>query len=147
MSRGLLVIDKDGNLIEQLTDPNLLNGPWNLAVRDDGEHARVFVANALSGTVTRLDLQVAGGEGRKQTLVVENETQIASGYAASCSTALRDLQSQQVAAGYPPEAPRADTWSIPHRLTHIPDEPLFSSEVISSRVSWRTWARKSDSPA
>jgi len=84
---GLLVIDKDGNLIEQLTDPNLLNGPWNLAVRDDGEHARVFVANALSGTVTRLDLQVAGGEGRKQTLVVENETQIASGYVHRCDPA------------------------------------------------------------
>jgi DNA-binding beta-propeller fold protein YncE len=84
---GLLVIDKDGNLIEQLTDPSLLNGPWDLAVRDDGEHARVFVANALSGTVTRLDLRVAGGEGRKQTLFVENETQIASGYVHRCDPA------------------------------------------------------------
>jgi hypothetical protein len=86
---SLLVIDKNGNLVTQLTSPSLLNGPWDLAVRDDGRRAKVFVSNALSGTVTRLDLRVIGdGDGdKKDAVVVERETQIASGYLHRCDPA------------------------------------------------------------
>jgi hypothetical protein len=80
---GLLVIDKDGNLVKTLTDATLLNGPWDLTLRDEGEHALVFVANALSGTVTRLDLRITGNG----DVVVENATQIASGYGHRCDPA------------------------------------------------------------
>lgn len=83
---GLLVIDKNGHMVEQLTNASLLNGPWDLTVKDDGQRALVFVANALSGAVTRLDLRVSGGEG-KQSLVVESATQIASGYVHRCDPA------------------------------------------------------------
>jgi hypothetical protein len=86
---GLLVIDKNGNLVKQLTSASLLNGPWDLTVRDDGRRAKVFVSNALSGTVTRLDLRIVGdGDGdKKDGVVVEKETQIASGYVHRCDPA------------------------------------------------------------
>lgn len=35
----------------------LLNGPWDLTVRDDGRRAKVFVSSVLSGTVTRRQYQ------------------------------------------------------------------------------------------
>ena len=86
---SLLVIDKNGNLADQLTSPSLLNGPWDLTVRDDGRRAKVFVSNALSGTVTRLDLRIVGdGDGdKKDGVIVEKETQIASGYVHRCDSA------------------------------------------------------------
>jgi hypothetical protein len=86
---SLLVIDKNGNLVNQLTDSRLLNGPWDLAVRDDGRRVEVFVSNALSGTVTRLDLRIVGdGDGdKKDGVIVERETQIASGYLHRCDPA------------------------------------------------------------
>ena len=87
---SLLVIDKNGNLVNQLTDSRLLNGPWDVAGdRDDGRRAEVFVSNALSGTVTRLDLRIVGdGDGNKKDgVIVEKETQIASGYLHRCDPA------------------------------------------------------------
>lgn len=84
---GVLVIDQRGQLVEQLTSASLLNGPWDMTVRDEGQRAQVFVANALSGTVTRLNLRVAGDQGKRHRLVVESETQIASGYVHRCDPA------------------------------------------------------------
>ena len=79
---GLLVIDKNGRLVKTLTSATLLNGPWDLTVRDDGRNASIFVANALSGTVTRLDLRVTDND-----VVIEKATQIASGYGHRCDPA------------------------------------------------------------
>jgi hypothetical protein len=79
---GLLVIDKNGNLVNTLTSATLLNGPWDLTLKQDGRHAQVFVANALSGTVTRLDLRVTDND-----VVIEKATQIASGYGHRCDPA------------------------------------------------------------
>jgi uncharacterized protein (TIGR03118 family) len=73
---SLLIIDKNGNLVETLSDSALLNGPWDLTINDKGDHAQVFVSNALSGTVTRIDLSIPDGSDP----IVESETQIASGY-------------------------------------------------------------------
>src|ERR1700688_4846760 len=36
---GLLIIDKNGNLVTTLTDANLLNGPWDLTLVDEGDRA------------------------------------------------------------------------------------------------------------
>ena len=86
---SLLVINKHGALAEVLTSASLLDGPWDLVVEDFGATAVVFVSNALSGSVTRLDLRVEGdGDGdRDDKLVVERETRIASGYGHRCDPA------------------------------------------------------------
>jgi hypothetical protein len=73
---GIQVLDNNGNLVQTITDPALLDGPWYLTVASDqGTSATVFVSNVLSGTVTRLDLQIANG-----AVTVAGKTQIASGY-------------------------------------------------------------------
>ncbi len=74
---SLLILDANGKLVSTLSDSALLNGPWDLALNDQGDHAQVFVANVLSGTVTRIDLTIPKGG----TPQVESETQMASGYA------------------------------------------------------------------
>jgi hypothetical protein len=73
---SLMIIDKNGNMVANLTDSALLNGPWDLTVLDGGDRALVFVSNALSGTVTRIDLRLPAGGG----VQVASMTQIASGY-------------------------------------------------------------------
>jgi uncharacterized protein (TIGR03118 family) len=74
---SLMIIDKNGNLVENLTDSALLNGPWDLTIHDQGNIAQVFVSNVLSGTVTRIDLKIP----EHGNPIVESETQIASGFA------------------------------------------------------------------
>src|SRR5579872_1818928 len=77
---SILVIDNNGNLVGTISDP-LINGPWDSALFDEGNSAKFFVANALTGTVVRLDLSVnAAGA------TVKSITQIASGYAHACDT-------------------------------------------------------------
>lgn len=71
---SLLVIDRTGKQVADLTDASLLAGPWDLAVSDYGFFAQIFVSNVLSGTVTRLDV-IAG-----RTFNVVGKTQIGSGY-------------------------------------------------------------------
>jgi len=78
-SGALLVIDREGRLVQVLKSPTLLDGPWDLTIVDDVDRAVIFVANALSGTVTRLDVRVDVGG-----LDVESATQIASGYTHRC---------------------------------------------------------------
>ena len=72
---SLLILDRSGNEVANLTDSALLNGPWDLTVRDLGGRAQVFVSNVLSGTVTRLDLRVSFSG-----VTVVGATQIGSGY-------------------------------------------------------------------
>lgn len=79
----LMIFDRNGNMIDSLSDSNLLDGPWDLTIRDRGDHAQVFVSNVLSGTVTRIDLKIPDGGNP----IVESETQIASGYKTDCSSA------------------------------------------------------------
>lgn len=73
---SLLVLDSSGNVVTQLTDSALLQGPWDMTVHTSGNQAQVFVSNVLSGTVTRIDLLIP----QNGTPTVESETQIASGY-------------------------------------------------------------------
>jgi hypothetical protein len=74
---SLIIIDKNGNQVgSQLTDPNLLDGPWDLAIVDNGDSALLFVSCVLNGTVTRLNLAVTD-----TTVTVTSKTQIGWGYA------------------------------------------------------------------
>jgi hypothetical protein len=79
---SLLVIDSSGNLLATLTD-SAIDGPWDLTVHE-GKHGQVqiFVANALSGTVVRLD-----GVATATGVTIQKTTQIASGYLHRCDPA------------------------------------------------------------
>ena len=72
---SLLVLDRNGVRIATISDPTLLDGPWDLTILDRGGSAKVFVSNVLSGTVTRLDLEID-----LSGVSVTREIQIASGY-------------------------------------------------------------------
>jgi uncharacterized protein (TIGR03118 family) len=73
---SLTILDKNGNVVETMSDPELLDGPWDLTVNDQGGAAQVFVSNVLSGGVTRIDLGLPFGA----PPIVRDLTQIASGY-------------------------------------------------------------------
>jgi hypothetical protein len=73
----LLILDKNGHVVETLTDPKLIDGPWDLTINEHGPFAQVFVSNVLSGTVTRIDLRVPRGASKP---IVLDEVQIASGF-------------------------------------------------------------------
>jgi hypothetical protein len=86
---ALQVINRNGQLVETLMNKRFLDGPWDLTVKDEGARALVFVSNALTGTVTRLDLLISGdgdGDGDDH-VVVASATQIASGYVHRCDPA------------------------------------------------------------
>lgn len=72
---SLLVLDRTGKIVATFTNPTLLDGPWDLAVQDNGDSAIVFVSCVLNGTVTRLDLTV-----ESKSVTLNKATEIASGY-------------------------------------------------------------------
>jgi len=76
MQGSLLLLSPTGQILDTLTDSNLLDGPWDLTVHTHGHNALVFVSNVLSGTVTRINISV-----KKGTPTVISMTQIGSGYA------------------------------------------------------------------
>jgi hypothetical protein len=71
---SLLVINKTGRLVSTISGPNI-NGPWDMAMLDQGNQAVAFVSNVLAGTVVRLNLNVA-----PNGVTVTRTTVIASGY-------------------------------------------------------------------
>jgi hypothetical protein len=85
---SLLILDKNGNQVANLTSATKLDGPWDLTVVDQGSSALVFVSNVLNGTVTRLDLAIPAHGNHIQ---VESETIIASGYKHEPNSAALEL--------------------------------------------------------
>jgi len=80
---SILVLDKSGNLLSTITDPVLVNGPWDSTALDTGEgFVKLFVSNVLSGTVVRFDLMVNSGGA-----TILSAHQIASGYSHRCDPA------------------------------------------------------------
>ena len=72
---AIQVIDRHGHLVQTWTDPQFLDGPWDLAVDDLGNHAHLFVSNVLNGTVSRIDVEVG-----QKGLTLLKKTSIATGY-------------------------------------------------------------------
>jgi hypothetical protein len=72
---ALQVIGRSGKLLATWRDSEFLNGPWDLAIEDDGARAHIFVSNVLSGTVSRLDVVVVPGN-----LAVTKKVILAAGY-------------------------------------------------------------------
>ena len=83
----LLVLDSNGNVVETFFG-SLINGPWDMAAADGGNHASLFVTNVLNGTVAgggnvvhqgtvlRLNLTIARGSMPS----LESMTVIGSGF-------------------------------------------------------------------
>jgi hypothetical protein len=72
---SLLVLNNQGQLVQSFSGAGI-NGPWDATVVDQGDRAMVFIANAIDGTVSRLDF-CFNSAGR---LTEQNATTIASGY-------------------------------------------------------------------
>lgn len=72
---ALQVIDRHGQLLQTWTDPVFVDGPWDLAIDDNGGEAHVFVSNVLNGTVSRLDVAVFSA-----SVQLVKKTTIATGY-------------------------------------------------------------------
>ncbi len=72
---SILAIDRNGNIVWNYSIGQLVNGPWDLTVNDQGGAAQIFVANVLSGTVSRLDITV-----NAQGINLVRALEIASGY-------------------------------------------------------------------
>jgi hypothetical protein len=79
---SLLILDSAANIVLTLTQANLMDSPWDLTIQDGGDFAKVFVSNVVSGTVTRLDLEITGGKP-----VVLSTTQIAKNYTVQANQA------------------------------------------------------------
>jgi hypothetical protein len=78
MAGSILVIDKNGAVSSTITDA-AIQGPWDSALFDEGSRAKFFVANGLSGTVVRFELDVTSAG-----VTVDSVTQIGSGYTHAC---------------------------------------------------------------
>jgi hypothetical protein len=72
---SLMALDYNGNVVWTYTSSTLINGPWDFTVNDQGEFAQIFISNVLSGTISRLDLDVTPAN-----VTVANSLQISSGY-------------------------------------------------------------------
>lgn len=53
----ILVLNSQGKLVQVLSGTEI-DGPWDMTVVDRGDTATIYVANALNGTVSRIELAV-----------------------------------------------------------------------------------------
>jgi hypothetical protein len=74
---SLLILNKDGQVVANLTNKQQLDGPWDMTVFQAGDLSFVFVSNVLNGTVTRIDL-LTPQSGNSATVL--SMTTIASGF-------------------------------------------------------------------
>jgi hypothetical protein len=78
---SLLLLNRSGQVVHTFTNANLLDGPWDLTIVNQGSQSFVFVSNVLNGTVARLDFHVTANSAH-----LESATEIASGYTAQTSS-------------------------------------------------------------
>jgi hypothetical protein len=73
----LFVFNQDGRQVAQFAQSDKINGPWGMAIHDQGKTAQLFVSNVFDGTITRLDVSLQNGT----FTVIGSPVTIASGYA------------------------------------------------------------------
>ena len=106
---SLLVINNSGKLIQSFTGADI-QGPWDAAVVDGGNLAAVFIANALNGTVSRLDFVVS-------------------------SSGLKLLGSATIASGYMHQADPAALFDAPTGLVYdLRRDTLFVASTLDNEV-------------
>lgn len=77
-SSFLFFLDKYGNVITYLVDSALLQGSWDSTADQSNPPAPIlYVSNVLSGTVTRINLQLSNGA---LPLKIVSLTQVGSGF-------------------------------------------------------------------
>jgi hypothetical protein len=124
---ALQLIDRHGKWLATWTDPKLLDGPWDLAVDDHGSWARIFVANVLNGTVTRLTLEISA-----QTATVKSRVSIATGYTHLPNSAALELG---------PTGLAYDAQSDTLFVASTADNEIFAIEDAGTRSSPATRGR------
>jgi hypothetical protein len=72
---SLIALDYNANVVWTYTSSTLVNGPWDFTVNDQGGFVQVFVSNVLSGSISRLDLEVT-----PEHVTVQKGLIISSGY-------------------------------------------------------------------
>ena len=75
---SLQILDRNGNLVLMLTDPKLLDSPWDLTINDQGSQAQIFVSNVVSTNITRVDVSLTNSQ-----VTVNRKVQIATGYSGA----------------------------------------------------------------
>jgi len=80
----LIVLDSTGKPVETISN-SMINGPWDMTARDDGDDAEIFVTNVLNNTVatttnTATVLRIVLDVSRKATPKVDSITVIGSGF-------------------------------------------------------------------
>ena len=73
---ALLVLNNRGKLVTRLSLKDKVDGPWGMAINDQGDQAQLFVSNVLDGTITRIEVSLEHGS----FTVVGTPLTIASGY-------------------------------------------------------------------
>jgi sugar lactone lactonase YvrE len=73
---ALLVLDNQGNLVTRLLPDDKIDGPWGMAINDQGDEAQLFVSNVLDGTITSFEVSFEHGN----FAVVGSPLTIARGY-------------------------------------------------------------------
>jgi hypothetical protein len=71
---SLLVLNSSGQLVKAISGVGI-DGPWDMTVNDQGQFVQVFISNAISGTIIRLDFEVTS-----VGLTLKHNVEIASGY-------------------------------------------------------------------
>ncbi|HTZ60883.1 MAG TPA: hypothetical protein VMB49_22395 [Acidobacteriaceae bacterium] len=106
---SLLVINSSGKLIQTITNPQI-DGPWDATYVDGGNVAAVFIANALNGTVSRLDFAVS-------------------------PSGLRLLSAETIASGYKHQPDPAALFDSPTGLVYdIRRDTLFVASSLDNMV-------------
>lgn len=106
---SLLVIDNQGKLVQSIAGSGI-NGPWDATYVDEGDRAIAFIANAIDGTITRLDFAVS-----------------ASG--------LTELSHAIVASGYMHQGDPAALFDAPTGLVYDHDrDSLYVASTLDSAV-------------
>ncbi len=78
---SVLVIDRFGRQVADLSNSQWINQPTAIAVHDMGHNAQVFIANSGDGTITRLDVTIH--HGRPQ---ITSATKVATGFTTGTGT-------------------------------------------------------------
>jgi hypothetical protein len=81
---SLIILDKNGHVVETLKSSVFLDGPWDLAIDEHGSIADVFVSNVINGTVSRLVFNVPSNGNSPKLL---SESIIGTGYGVAPNAA------------------------------------------------------------
>lgn len=120
----LLVLDKSGNVVDTFKSSAFADGPWDMAVDDQGTKDVLFISDVLSGTVTRIVLKATGPD----SVTLRNPLIIASGYGHRADPAALEVGPTGLAFDasrdtlYVANTKNNKIYAVPEALTTTQDE-------------------------